>query len=405
MNSLHRRNHWRRMLAMLVACLLFVGTGSAFAKGLVEMDSSKYYEVFMEVYSGFDSVEDGSFGTGPMYEGAWSIGTLLLSRGGESYYVVNCNEWVSLREEASTDSSRIRKVYYGEEVYVLGTWRNWALVYDESTGHFGWILREYLSTRRPSARPSYSSSSSNPYDLSNYGYRYVTTKGRGPLVFQKEPYGSFLRDFKYYDDDLVFVNLTYRTGMYALAYENGTYGYVDASYIDWTDYSGMTYSEESYYDSDDGCDYDLDPDGDYWYTSMELLDCVGNPISPMAAAHGLRYYGGVPVGGDDYVGEGYTDGLNVNVIGDDDVGILRIELTGSLGGYTLCGASVGMNAYTAYNTVCNYFDENAALFEYYECRFFDDYFDVFFEMYSGAPGGVTAYYSNNRVTSIDVQLL
>ena len=405
MNSLHRKNHWRRILAMLIACVLLVGTGSALAKGLVEMDSRKYYGVFLEVYEGYTPLEDVPTGTGPKAGESWSIGDLEATRGGESYYVVNCKEWVSLREEASTDSSRIRKVYYGEEVYVLGTWRSWALIFDYENDRYGWILQEYLSTRKPSARPGNSGGTSNPYDLSNYGYRYVTTKGRGALVFQKEPYGSFLRDFKYYDDDLVFVNLSYRNGMYALAYENGTYGYVDASYIDWTDYSGMTYSEESYDDSDDGCDYDLDPDGDYWYTSMELFDCLDQPVSPMAAAHGLSYYDLVPVGGDDAMKEGYTDGLNVDIIGDDQWGVCRIELKGSLGGYTLAGASVGMDTYTAYNAVCNYFSENGSLFEYYACNFSDEYFDVYFEMYNCAAGILTAHYSNNRVTSIDVQLL
>ena len=405
MNSLHRRNRWRRTLAMLIACVLFVGTGSALAKGLVEMDSRKYYGVFLEVYEGYTPLEDVPTGTGPKAGESWSIGDLEATRGGESYYVVNCNEWVSLREEASTDSNRIRKVYYGEEVYVLGTWRNWALIHDDDIDRYGWILLEYLSTRRPSARPSYSSSTSNPYDLSNYGYRYVTTKGRGALVFQKEPYGSFLRDFKYYDDDLVFVNLYYRTGMYALAYENGTYGYVDASYIDWTDYSSMAYSEESYYDYDDGCDYDLEPDGEYWYTSMELMDCIGNPISPVAAAHDLRYYGIVPVGSDNSRGEGYTDGLNVDIVGDDDVGVLYIELTGSLGGYTLAGASVGMNTYTAFDVMSDYFMENDSIYTGYECEYSDEWFSMCTGRYDGLQAEIIVCFSNSKVTSINLYVL
>ena len=402
MNSACWKKVFRRTLAMLIACGLLMTAGVALAKGLVEMDSRMYYDVFLEVYEGYTPLEDVPTGTGPKSGETWSIGDLEATRGGESYYVVNCNEWVSLREEASTDSNRIRKVYYGEEAYVLGAWRNWALVFDYENHRYGWILREYLSMRRPSARPSDSSGTSNPYDLSNYGYRYVTTKGRGALVFQKEPYGSFLRNFRYYDDDLVYVNLSYRNGMYALAYENGTYGYVDASYIDWTDYSGLSYSD---YDSDDGCDYDLDPDGDYWYTSMELLDCIGNPISPVAAAHDLRYYGIVPVGSDNSRGEGYTDGLNVNIVGDDDVGVLYIELTGSLGGYTLAGASVGMNTYTTFNVMSDYFMENDTIYTGYECEYSAEWFSMCTARYDGLQAEMIVRFANSKVTSIYLYVL
>ena len=74
---------------------------------------------------------------------------------------------------------------------------------------------------------------SDRYDLDNYGYRTVTEKGRGSLVFQSSPKGSFMREYRYHDGDAIFVNLTWRQNGYAIAYEDGVYGYVDASYIDW----------------------------------------------------------------------------------------------------------------------------------------------------------------------------
>lgn len=74
------------------------------------------------------------------------------------------------------------------------------------------------------------------YDLYDYEYRPVVTKGRGSLVFQREPRGSFMSAYSYTDGDWVFVNPYYREGNYALAYCNGVYGYVDASYIDWNYY-------------------------------------------------------------------------------------------------------------------------------------------------------------------------
>ena len=64
-------------------------------------------------------------------------------------------------------------------------------------------------------------------------YRTVNTKGRGNLVFQDSPNGSFMYDYQYNDGDRIYVNLGWRKDGYAIAYQNGVYGYVDASYIDW----------------------------------------------------------------------------------------------------------------------------------------------------------------------------
>ena len=74
---------------------------------------------------------------------------------------------------------------------------------------------------------------SDKYDLSNYGYRRVESKGRGSLIFQKSPRGSFMKNHKFYDGDQIYVNLNWREDGYAMAYEGGEYGYVDASYINW----------------------------------------------------------------------------------------------------------------------------------------------------------------------------
>ena len=76
--------------------------------------------------------------------------------------------------------------------------------------------------------------SSDRFDLDNYDYRTVVEKGRGKLVFQSSPGGSFMYDYKFYDGDEIFVNLNWRKSGYAIAYKNGKYGYVDASYIDWS---------------------------------------------------------------------------------------------------------------------------------------------------------------------------
>lgn len=163
--------------------------------------------------------------------------------GATSYYVpgeplgtlrvINCESWVSLRSYPSTSAERITRVYKGETVQAY--WYNYHFAECYYYGMHGYILLDYLSFSGNSynSNNSYKPQSDGARDLSNYGYRAVTTKGRGALVFQSSPRGSFMSDHKFYDGDWVYVNLYWRKDGYAIAYENGVYGYVDASYIDW----------------------------------------------------------------------------------------------------------------------------------------------------------------------------
>lgn len=59
--------------------------------------------------------------------------------------VYNCNEYVSLRKEPSTSSTRLKKVYKGELVYCYGTSANGYLVCSYQ-GTDGYILAQYLKT-------------------------------------------------------------------------------------------------------------------------------------------------------------------------------------------------------------------------------------------------------------------
>lgn len=152
-------------------------------------------------------------------------------------WVVNCSDFVSLREYASTNSARLTTVPLGASVEA--TWYNYEFAECEYRGYTGYILLKYLSKTKSSGKSNsggsskYNSSDSSAKDLSNYEYRQVVEYGRGALVFQKSPRGSFVKNFTYHDGDWIFVNLNWRKDGYAMAYENGTYGYVDASYIDW----------------------------------------------------------------------------------------------------------------------------------------------------------------------------
>ena len=88
------------------------------------------------------------------------------------------------------------------------------------------------------------------YDLDYYYYMPVETNGRGSLVFQRQPRGSFMSSHQFNDGDWIYVHLYYREGNYAIAYEDGDYGYVDVSYIDW-DYDPFGDYSDTYYDDDE----------------------------------------------------------------------------------------------------------------------------------------------------------
>lgn len=143
------------------------------------------------------------------------------------YYVANCEEWVSLREHADTSSTRLAKVPLGAKVInVYDTIFDFYLC--DYNGEMGFILKEYLSEYPPR-----STQNNDKYDLDQYEYREVVSKGRGSLIFQSSPGGKFLTDHKFYDGDWIYVNVNWRQNGYAMAYEDGEYGYVDDSYIDW----------------------------------------------------------------------------------------------------------------------------------------------------------------------------
>ena len=150
-----------------------------------------------------------------------------------TWTVANCESYVSLRAWPDRQSDRVTKVpkWADVEAYYYDT--EWFECY--YNGLHGYILRQYLTDRpgKYSDYPGRQAQISDEYDLSNFGYRPVETRGRGALVFQTSPGGSFLSDYKYRDGDSVYVNLNWRKNGYALAYEDGVYGYVDASYINW----------------------------------------------------------------------------------------------------------------------------------------------------------------------------
>ena len=68
---------------------------------------------------------------------------------GWSMEVVNCNEWVSLRQEPDVNSYRLKKIPLGAEVSNC-QWYSDEFVFCEYDGAWGFVLSEYLSYIEPS---------------------------------------------------------------------------------------------------------------------------------------------------------------------------------------------------------------------------------------------------------------
>ena len=119
----------------------------------------------------------------------------------------------------------------GDRIFVNLDWRQdgYAIAYEN--GDYGYVDASYIDWGSSSGgNPG---ANNNAKNLSFYQYRTVDTRGRGALVFQSSPRGSFMSDYKFYDGDRIYVNVSWRKDGYAMAYQNGVYGYVDASYISW----------------------------------------------------------------------------------------------------------------------------------------------------------------------------
>ena len=117
----------------------------------------------------------------------------------------------------------------GDRIFVNLDWREdgYAIAYEN--GDYGYVDASYIEWGGDSR------GGDDVHDLDNFVYRTVEIDNGGALVFQRTPRGAFMYDHKFYDGDEIFVNEYYRESGYALAYENGSYGYVDAGYIDWDD--------------------------------------------------------------------------------------------------------------------------------------------------------------------------
>jgi len=237
---MHRRNGLKTLICVTAAILVALSS-SAFARNDRGFINEPFdYDRFYERY-GFDEFVILGTPASTRYTQGWTNATYLRTAGGEQYTVVNCDEYAPARVEADDYSKILQRFYLGSTVTVVGLWRDWAVCQCDSFRDSyvcGWVNQKYLNVgvydvEWTSPLENTTSASSDRYDLSQYGYLSVITKGRGALFFQSSPRGSFMSNHKFRDGDQVYVNLNWQNNGYAIAYENGEYGYVDASYIDW----------------------------------------------------------------------------------------------------------------------------------------------------------------------------
>ncbi len=123
--------------------------------------------------------------------------------------VVNCNEWVSLREEPSTKSSRLVKVSLGA---IVSNCRqvNDAWIYAEYDGYSGYILAEYLE---PSdGRLTFSAMM---ITITGEGAPlYATLDGTEPIDFI--PANTIVRNCSIMDNNRIYVEWGSRCGYISL---------------------------------------------------------------------------------------------------------------------------------------------------------------------------------------------
>lgn len=136
-------------------------------------------------------------------------------------FVVNCDEWISLRSTPSTSASRIATIPYGASVGYIEPASNgfYKISYN---GKIGYALSQYLSNYQPSAKAA-----SAPQKTSTY-YRVVnchewislrSTPSTSAPKLAEIPLGATVQ----------FIS-TASNGFYKVSY-NGQVGYALASYL------------------------------------------------------------------------------------------------------------------------------------------------------------------------------
>ena len=97
---------------------------------------------FYDYYPGFETFGSPAVGSHVNEDGTWTWATFFETDPGLDMRVAYCNEFVSLRAEASTSSARLQKVPLGAYVLGYGEYGKWTMC--NYNGTTGWVLSEYL---------------------------------------------------------------------------------------------------------------------------------------------------------------------------------------------------------------------------------------------------------------------
>lgn len=155
----------KKLLVCALAALMLMPSVSAFAESMTVMNCTQWVSLrsypstsaeritIVPLGSHVNSIGWSNGFNQVVYNGrtGWILSEYLVSgiiigdsgAIGEYMKVVNCNEWVSLRNYPNTSASVITRVPLGEWVESVG-WQN-GFNQVNYNGYTGWILTQYLS--------------------------------------------------------------------------------------------------------------------------------------------------------------------------------------------------------------------------------------------------------------------
>lgn len=114
-------------------------------------------------------------------------------------YIVNCNEWVSLREHRDTSSRRLAKVPLG--AVVRNCYESGLFTLCEYRGTYGFILSEYLSIEKPISQQYYGVQvGTDSMGLICARLRNIEPTICGASSYLVDDYGAYIPDYLFDND-------------------------------------------------------------------------------------------------------------------------------------------------------------------------------------------------------------
>lgn len=175
-----------------------------------------------------------------------------------------CDTYINIHQTYDLDSECVGKIYNGNVAEIINEIPNAYLI--ESGNVRGWVKKDYFSTEAP-----------------DDGYTVATVYPEQLNVRSAPNEESDLFGKVYANQQIEAVN--YENGWVTLAFEDGTYGYVDANYVGLETYYGTakTIEQESQYEQVENIEYNYQ-NYQYDVSSNNQFQDYGQDISLNAAA-------------------------------------------------------------------------------------------------------------------------